>query len=192
MRSLDELKRLITQGQARKADAHAHCMKCREESVRLAEEAVTSKKANVLLQEVATHVQHDLERAVETGVQSCLDMLFPGYSFSVSFVPRRGKTEADFKICKNGEAFDPKYSNGGGVLDTISFALRAGCLHLAGKRPVFLLDEPFGHLRDGEVFKPRKELGRVVATLVEKLGIQVIMVGDVAGTDIHPDKEYSF
>ena len=146
MRNLDELKRLITQGQARKADAHAHCMKCREESARLAEEAVTSKKANVLLQEVATHVQHDLERAVETGVQSCLDMLFPGYSFSVSFVPRRGKTEADFKICKNGEAFDPKYSNGGGVLDTISFALRAGCLHLANKRPVFLLDEPFGHL----------------------------------------------
>lgn len=192
MRDIESLKFAVAQGIARRADAHAQRVKFEAESARLAAEAVDAKKANVLLQEVATHVQHDLERAVESSAQSCLDMLFPGYSFSVSFVPRRGKTEADFKVCRNGAAFDPAYSNGGGVLDTISFALRAGCLHLAGKRPILLLDEPFGHLRDGEVTKPRKELGRVISALVEKAGIQVIMVGDVAGTDINADKEYSF
>lgn len=188
MRDLSNLKAALARGIARKELAHDQFVSCTALAGKLAEEAVASKKALILLQEVAAHVQHDLEKAVEVSVQGCLDLLFPGYSFTLDFVPRRGKTEADFHICKGGAALDPMASSGGGVVDAIAFALRAGCLHLAGKRQVLILDEPFKHVR-GE---PRKELGRVLEQLSKAFNVQVLMVGDVTGTDIDADQEYSF
>ena len=56
---------------------------------------------------------------------------------------------------------------------------------LAGKRPILILDEPFKHVR-GE---PRQDLGKV-GTLVDTMGVQVLMVSDVAG--INASTEYSF
>lgn len=152
----------------------------------------STRKALVLLQDVASKTQDQLKDAVQKTVQGALDLLFPGYEFKLNFVPKRGKVDTEFRICKDKVELNPLGSSGGGLVDSVSFALRVGCLRLAGKRPFLLLDEPFGHLRDGEIVKPRKELGRVLSTLVEKIGIQVLMVGDVAGTDIDPDKEYSF
>lgn len=188
MRDLKDIKFALAQGIARREDARQRHARCLAESQRLAEDAVSSKKALILLQEVAAHVQRDLENAIGTSVQGCLDLLFPGYTFNVRFTPRRGKTEADFHICKGGVELDPMASSGGGVVDAISFALRAGCLHLAGKRQALILDEPFKHVR-GE---PRKELGRVLEQLSKAFDVQVLMVGDVAGTDINADQEYAF
>lgn len=150
------------------------------------------KKALVLLQDVASKTQDQLKEAIERIVQGSIDLLFPGYEFKVKFVPKRGKVDAEFKLCKGNVEFDPLESNGGGVVDAITFSLRAGCLRLANKRQLLLLDEPFKHVRDGEAIKPRKELGQVLSTLVEKMGVQVIMVGDVAGTEINADTEYTF
>lgn len=192
MRTLESIKFAVAQGKARRDDAHKMHAEYAAQAQRLAEEAVATKKAQTLLQEVAAHVQHDLEHVIENSVQGCLDLLFPGYTFKVDFIPRRGKTEAELLICKDGARLDPLTSSGGGVVDAVCFALRTGCLHLAGKRQMLVLDEPFKHLRDGEVVKPRKELGRVLSVLAEKMGVQVLMVGDVAGTDINADREYSF
>lgn len=188
MRDLKELTLTLARGAGRREDAQVRHAAAVAQAAELAEKAVATKKAQVLLQEVAAHVQHDLEAAVESSVQGCLDLLFPGYTFKVNFVPRRGKTEAEFHICKGGAELDPIASSGGGVVDAISFALRAGCLHLAGKRQALILDEPFKHVR-GE---PRKELGRVLEQLSKAFNVQVLMVGDVAGTDINADQEYSF
>lgn len=188
MRSLDDIKFALAQGAARRDDAKKRHEQCLELSKQLTEEAVVSKKALILLQEVAAHVQGELEKAIASSVQGCLDLLFPGYTFNVVFTPRRGKTEADFHICKGGAVLDPMASSGGGVVDAIAFALRAGCLHLAGKRQVLILDEPFKHVR-GE---PRKELGQVLEQLSKAFDVQVLMVGDVAGTDINADQEYTF
>lgn len=188
MRNLDSLKFTLAQGIARRDDAHKQYVESSARAAKLAAEAVTAKKALILLQEVAAHVQKQLEDAVANCVQGCLDLLFPGYTFRVNFVPRRGKTEADFHICKGGVELDPMVSSGGGVVDAISFALRAGCLHLAGKRQALILDEPFKHVRG----VPRKELGRVLEQLSKAFDVQVLMVGDVAGTDINADQEYSF
>lgn len=188
MRDLESLKFVLAQGIARRDDAHKRFVEKTAEAAELASKAVVTKKSLILLQEVAAQVQEQLEEAIASNVQGCLDLLFPGYTFRVNFVPRRGKTEVDFHICKGKVELNPLASSGGGVVDAISFALRAGCLHLAGKRQALILDEPFKHVRG----TPRKELGRALEQLSETLGVQVLMVGDVAGTDINADQEYSF
>ena len=59
----------------------------------------------------------------------------------------------------------------------MSIALRLCCLTLSTNEKVLLLDEPFGHLR-GEA---RERLGELLAIISEKLNVQILMVGDVAG-----------
>ena len=72
---------------------------------------------------------------------------------------------------------DPLDSNGGGVVDVMSIALRLCCLTLSENSRVLMLDEPFGHLR-GEA---RERLGELLAIISEKLNVQILMVGDVSG-----------
>lgn len=189
---LAEIQKKVMSGRARLDIASKELSEKREELSDLEEKCAVKKKALALLQDVASKTQEQLKDAVQKTVQNCIDMLFPGYEFIVDFVPKRGKVDAEFLLCKGDAKFDPLESNGGGVVDAITFALRVGCMRLAGKRPMLLLDEPFKCVRDGEEDKPRKELGRVISTLVDKLGVQVLMVGDVAGTDIDADREYSF
>ena len=188
MLSITELQKKVSTGRARLDIASAKLKEKRESSESLGKELDSQKKALALLQDVASKTQEQLKDAVEHVVQSCIDLLFPGYEFRVNFVPKRGKVDAEFRICKDNVELNPLDSSGGGVVDAVSFSLRAGCLRLAGKRPLLLLDEPFKHVR-GE---PRSELGRVLSTLVDKMGVQVLMVSDVAGTDINADTEYSF
>lgn len=190
--TLEDFHKKVVSGRAQLDLAEKSLADNRKKLEGLQADCSNQKKALVLLQDVASKTQDQLKDAVQRSVQNCLDLLFPGYEFAVNFVPKRGKVDTEFRICKGGAKLDPLDSSGGGLVDSVSFALRVGCLRLAGKRPFLLLDEPFGHLRDGEEVKPRKELGQVIATLVDKIGVQVLMVGDVAGTDIDADKEYSF
>ena len=188
MISLAELQKKVTSGRAYLDVVEGDLKKKRKALSDNEKKLENQKKASALLQDVASKTQDQLKHAVENTVQGCIDLLFPGYEFKVNFVPKRGKVDAEFRICKDGAELDPMASSGGGVVDAVSFALRAGCLRLANKRPLLLLDEPFKHLR-GE---PRRELGRVLSTLVDTMGVQVLMVSDVVGTDINADQEYSF
>lgn len=186
--TITELQKKVAAGRARLDLAERNLADGRSSLERLESTLNSRKKALALLQDVASKTQTQLKDAVERTVQGCIDLLFPGYEFRVNFVPKRGKVDTEFRICRDKVELDPLASSGGGVVDAVSFSLRAGCLRLAGRRPILLLDEPFKHVR-GE---PRKELGRVLTTLVEKMGVQVLMVSDVAGTDIDAEKEYSF
>lgn len=188
MPNIETLRKAVASGRARKDIAKQSLSQKRESLASYEDTLESQRKALALLQDVASKTQTQLKEAVERVVQNCIDLLFPGYEFRVNFIPKRGKVDAEFRICKDKVELDPLASSGGGVVDAVSFSLRAGCLRLAGKRPLLLLDEPFKHVR-GE---PRKELGRVLSTLVEKMGVQVLMVSDVAGTDINADTEYSF
>lgn len=186
--TLEELKRRTAEGRVRLDIARKSRKASADRVDALSATLGSQRKALALLQDTASKTQDQLKDAVERTVQGCIDLLFPGYEFRVNFVPKRGKVDAEFRICKDKAELDPLASSGGGVVDAVSFALRAGCLRLAGRRPLLLLDEPFKHVR-GE---PRHELGRVLTTLVEKMGVQVLMVSDVAGTDINADQEYAF
>ena len=188
MLSIAELNKKVTAGRARLDVLTGNLKKKTTQVDSLKVTLDNQKKASALLQDVASKTQEQLKQAVETVVQSCINLLFPGYEFKVNFIPKRGKVDAEFRICKGGVELDPLASNGGGVVDAVSFSLRAGCLRLANRRPILLLDEPFKCVRG----TPRRELGEVLNTLVETMGVQVLMVSDVAGTDINAEQEYSF
>lgn len=131
-----------------------------------------------VVQQVAKETQDKLRLRFEAIVQACLDAVFPGaYKFMMEFISRRGQVEVDMWLDKEGTRMDPLDSNGGGVVDVMSIALRLCCLTLSSNARVLLLDEPFGHLR-GEA---RERLGALLAIISERLNVQIFMVGDVAG-----------
>lgn len=139
-------------------------------------EAANGLKA--VVQQVAKETQDKLRLRFEAIVQACLDAVFPNsYIFKMEFISRRGQVEVDMWLDKDGTRMDPLDSNGGGVVDVMSIALRLCCLTLSANSRVLLLDEPFGHLR-GEA---RERLGELLAIISEKLNVQIFMVGDVAG-----------
>lgn len=139
-------------------------------------EAANGLKA--VVQQVAKETQDTLRLRFEAIVQACLDAVFPNrYIFKMEFISRRGQVEVDMWLDKDGTRMDPLDSNGGGVVDVMSIALRLCCLTLSANSRVLLLDEPFGHLR-GEA---RERLGELLAIISEKLNVQIFMVGDVAG-----------
>lgn len=139
-------------------------------------EAANGLKA--VVQQVAKETQDKLRFRFEAIVQACLDAVFPdSYIFKMEFISRRGQVEVDMWLDKDGTRMDPLDSNGGGVVDVMSIALRLCCLTLSANARLLLLDEPFGHLR-GEA---RERLGELLAIISEKLNVQIFMVGDVAG-----------
>lgn len=139
----------------------------------------------VAVQQAAQFTQNKLQQRFTDIVQSCLDVVFPDkYKFKLEFVCKRGKTEVEIYLDDNGSHLNPMTDNGGGVVDVISFAIRVAALTLSSSDKILLLDEPFKCVR-GEA---RNRLGQIVEEMSKNLGIQIIMVADVAGTSIHADK----
>lgn len=139
------------------------------------------------VQKAARDTQDQLRVRIEDVVQSSLDAVFPGsYTFRTEFVARRGRTELDMWLDKDGTRMDPLDSNGGGVVDVLSLALRVCCLTMSRNARVLLLDEPFKFIRG----RARQRLGDMLSRLSRKLGIQVIMVADVSDTGIIPDRQF--
>ena len=143
--------------------------------------------AVAIIQGVAAATQDQLRVRLEDITQTALDVVFPGsYTFKVEFTPRRGRTEVDMWRDKDGTRMDPLDSNGGGVVDVISLALRICCLTLSTNARVLLLDEPFKFIRG----RARQRLGDMLKAISRRLGIQVIMVADVSDTGIIPNREF--
>lgn len=126
-----------------------------------------------LIQNTAKETQEKLRYHIEDIVNTALDTCFPGeYSFIVDFQIKRGKTEADLYLDKDGERIDPMDSSGGGVVDIVSFALRLSAWTLSKTDNLIVLDEPAKFLsRD-----LRPLFGSILKTLSEKLNIQILIV----------------
>lgn len=158
-----------------------------KEVQRLTDRKKAVEELVLVVQKAARDTQDQLRVRIEDVVQTSLDAVFPNaYTFKTEFVARRGRTELDMWLDKDGARMDPLDSNGGGVVDVISLALRVCCLTMSKFDRVLLLDEPFPRIRG----TARQRLGEVLTLISRRLGIQVIMVADVAGTSIVPDREF--
>ena len=159
----------------------------RSEVDRLTQRKKDIDAAVAIIQGVAAATQDQLRVRLEDINQTALDVVSPGsYTFKVEFTPRRGRTEVDMWLDKDGTRMDPLDSNGGGVVDVISLALRICCLTLSTNARVLLLDEPFKFIRG----RARQRLGDMLKAISRRLGIQVVMVADVSDTGIIPDREF--
>ncbi len=139
------------------------------------------KEASFIINEVAQKTQRKLEFCLSELVTLALSSTFPekGYKFKAIFEKKREKTEVNFLFeDKNGELIDPMDDSGGGVIDIASFALRLALYAIMPNRPddIFILDEPFKHLR-GVINQERTS--EMVKMISQKLGIQIIIVCDV-------------
>ncbi len=141
------------------------------EALRLRLDDVT--QAQTLFQVTAQETQNQIKFHVQALVQNALDAVFPAtYIFKISFELRRGQTEVDIFLDKDGELMDPKDSCGGGVVDVIAFALRVVAWSLSRTSPVLILDEPFKYLSAGI----RPVAGELLRGIADQLNLQIILV----------------
>lgn len=151
---------------------------------------IRHEKAREIIREVALQTQLKLSDSLSEIVSLALSSVFPDpYNFKVDFVQRRNKTECDLLLERNGEVVSPLSATGGGVVDVISFALRAVCWFFSVNRPrrLLILDEPFKHLSNS--YMPAA--GEMLQMISKKLGIQIIMVSHEPDLIDNADRVFS-
>jgi len=127
-----------------------------------------------ILRNVAEATQKQLTVHLSSVVTHCVrDVFGPQYEFNAVLSTKRGKTEIDFILSKEGNpSSDITLSYSGGATDVCSFALRVSCLLLTNYRRVLILDESFKHL--APVFHPL--VAKMLNSLHSKLHIQFIVI----------------
>ncbi len=128
-----------------------------------------------IVQLVAQQTQEELKFHISELVTLALAAVFDEpYEFNISFVLRRGKTEADILFLKNGMEVDPMTASGGGAVDVAAFALRVALWNLKVPKTnnTIILDEPARFISDD--LQPK--VGAMIKLLSAKLGIQFIII----------------
>ena len=134
-------------------------------------------KAQVLIQQAALQTQETLKVQLTSIVTMALRAVFTDkdLEFSVRFESKRGRTEAVLEVGEDGIFTDPIEGHGGGVVDVVSFALRAAFWSISRTRSVLILDEPFRFLSQDL----QASAADMIRTLSDKLGLQILMVTHV-------------
>lgn len=137
------------------------------------------EQAVEIARQVGLATQEQLEYHLSEQVSLALDAIFDDpYQLKIKFVPKRGKTEVEFRFCRRGIELPPIGFTGGGVIDVTSFALRVAYLSMRQDkkiRPFLLLDEPFSRLKGEEA---NKRALAIVQEISRNLGLQIIMISD--------------
>jgi len=144
-----------------------------KQATRICEQAVHAQE---ILQLCAQAVQQQVHTRICQVVTSCLQTVFGEgtYEFHIRFEKKRGKTEANLVLLREGVEFDPLNSTGGGVVDVVAFALRMSCLCLHRPRlsKVLVLDEPMKNV--SEVYQENVKL--MMVGLAKDMKVQMIIV----------------
>lgn len=149
---------------------------------------IDCQKVRAYVQIVAEQTQKKIEYHISNLVSMALSAVFPDpYEFSLQFVQRRNKTEADLIFKKDGNEGDPLDISGGGALDVASFALRAATWSIKPSRKVLLLDEP-GKFISRDL---QEKFGEMLKTISTKLGIQLIVISHIPEIISYADKVFN-
>lgn len=133
-------------------------------------------QAQEIIQSIAQEIQQQAHDQIASVVSECLSYVFDEpYTFKIYFEKKRGRTEAQLVLLRDGvELRDPMDSTGGGVIDVAAFALRLSCLLLTKphRRRLLVLDEPFRFLS----VEYRGKVKGLLETLSKTHDVQIIMV----------------
>ncbi len=137
------------------------------------EDIANAEKAHLIMQKAATisqeHLAAHLSGIVTQAVQAVIQK---PYEFVCEFVERRGATEADLYLIKNGKQFDILEGTGGGLADVISFSLKVAYLMLSNVDKVLIIDEVSRHINSPY---QRKNFAEVLSRLSSEFDIQLIL-----------------
>lgn len=144
----------------------------------LNKKALYLRKAKTIVNDVAIQTQQQLTFHIgEIATMAMQSVLENPYKLRVNFVERRGKTECDLMYERNRLVIKPIKNSGGGALDIGAFALRIATWNMMKDKSmnVFLLDEPFKHLKGNDT---NIKALNMVKEVCNKVGVQVVMISD--------------
>ena len=142
-------------------------LKTAKENKQTAEKAheIMLKAAKLSQDYLAQHFSDIITQAIQT-------VICKPYEFVCEFVERRGATEADLYLTKDGYRYDILRSTGGGLADVCSFAAKVAYLLLSNNDRVLIIDEVSRHINSPE---QRQNFAIVLKRLSEELNIQMIL-----------------
>ena len=114
---------------------------------------------------LAAHLSGIVTQAIQVVIQK-------PYTFVCEFVERRGSTEADLYLMKDGHRFGILGGTGGGLADVCSATLKVAYLLLSNTDRVLIIDEIARHINSA---KQREAFAGVIAGLSKEFGIQMIL-----------------
>lgn len=114
---------------------------------------------------LAAHLSEIVTQAIQAVIQK-------SYEFVCEFVERRGSTEADLYLMKDGHRFGILTGTGGGLADVCSFSLKVAYLLLSNVDRVLIIDEVSRHINSK---KQREAFAEVLSRLSKEFGIQLII-----------------
>jgi DNA repair exonuclease SbcCD ATPase subunit len=139
----------------------------------LKEKALDIEEAQTVLQLIAKQTQENIRYKLEDIVNLSLSTVFGSrYRFEIKFEIKREQTEASLVLFDGVNEIDPIESNGGGINDVLSFALRIALLIISKNRRILILDEPMKFISADL----REFCYELMAKLSHDLGIQIICV----------------
>lgn len=151
-------------------------------------------KAGGVLTKIGEDKQHAAQEQIEMLVTRGLQVIFDSdTSFHVVQSVKASRPQVDFLIrsTMDGKTVETSVmdSRGGGVASVVGFLLRLVVL-LLGRKPgaLLVLDETFGMV--SEDYEPR--VAEFLRELVDKTGVQVLMVTHSSAFDDVADKRYRF
>lgn len=137
------------------------------------EAQATAERARAIMQQAAVlsqeHLASHLSGIVTQAIQAVIQK---PYEFVCEFVERRGATEADMYLMKNGERYEILDSTGGGLADVCSFSLKVAYLLLSNMDNVLIIDEVSRHINSAE---QRERFAEVLRKLSDEFKIQLII-----------------
>ena len=139
------------------------------------EDLDASKEAFDVASAVMISTQNEVKAFIEQSVTLALQTVFgSSYAFRLEYESKRGQSEAQLLVLKDGEPYSPEDESGGGIIDVTSFGLRLTCWALQGENaaPVFLLDEPARNLSRDKL----ESFATMLRKLVEMFHVQIIQV----------------
>lgn len=184
---------------AQKNEAQAKLTRCIELEQRVTAELNRLIRVEKASREISTHYESEIIENLEVRVKTVLEIAFPQEHFEVSLKLRifRNEYVADVRIGRpNGKGditwLFPKYQNGDGAKQIISFAIIASINLMMGTR-FLIMDEPFSSGDEKTLLR----LKPVLEYFLEA-GLQIILIEHkeqlfdaLTVNDIHLEKEHS-
>jgi ElaB/YqjD/DUF883 family membrane-anchored ribosome-binding protein len=175
--NLQELQLFFEQKKGQCLQLEEELSKVKSEQAECVEKQRICEQALATVRAVALETQRQLEFQIEAIVNAAEEAVFDDpYKLVVKFEEKRGKPECLLAFEREGMLLDPLSSAGYGAVDVAAFALRAACWAISRQtRPLFILDEPFKHLKGVE---QNRRVIEMVREISKELGIQVVMISD--------------
>ncbi len=176
---IQKLKKLYTEERLKKDMLEVEKEKVTAEVMKLTEEVDILDKVIILFQKSSQYAREQAKVRIEKLTSNSLQYIFQSdYKFEVELTESRKVANAEFFVVEENEngivKTQPTISNGGGIVDIVSLALRLAFMENTNPRVdgPLILDEPAKHVSDEYSF----DIGNFLVEFSKSTNRQIIMI----------------